>query len=163
MPVLHHASEGERGEGEGQQHHRALEADEQAALVHTVHDDAREQREQHHRQGGEERDCAEFEGRAGEPVDEPLLRGGLHPRAGEGDELAEPVQAVVAMAQGAQRGGQMPFPPAEAQERGDLRQRVAHNVPARATHPLRESASHVKAAFRYAWCISNSLSVKFST
>lgn len=109
VPDLDIAARDEAKENGGLDHEQGLGDHEGRTLGQMVGQDAAKQRKEHNGQELEGDNGSEGErGIVGELEDEPRLRGGLHPGAGEGDELAGPEEAKVADAQGgkAAQGGE---------------------------------------------------------
>lgn len=98
-PEFDHTREGENAEGEREHSGERLREHDQLALLEAVGDHPSVGSEQQCRQELHRHHRAERGAAAGEFEHEPSLREALHPRAGERDDLAEEVQAVVAKAQ----------------------------------------------------------------
>ena len=104
VPNLHGMSEGEGRQHKRQQHGCDLGSDDDVLAIAAVGDDAAEGSEEEYGNLAGETYPAQQQSRTGEAVDEPGLGHGLHPGAGEGNELSAEKELEVAMAEGASRG-----------------------------------------------------------
>ena len=103
VPELDPVRGDEDGQDERLDHRRRLGDQQHPPLRQAVDDHPGEEGEDRHRQELEGGDGAERERRVGEPQDEPRLPDRLHPGADERDELAEPEEPEVVVAQGVER------------------------------------------------------------
>ena len=111
VPELDHASKDEDGENRRLNHQQRLRDHQRAAFRQPIGQHTAVEREDHHRQELQRDHCPQRQRRiVGQLQDQPGLRRGLHPCAGDGDDLTEPKQAKVAHAQRleAARGGDPP-------------------------------------------------------
>ncbi len=93
----------QRGQREGAQHQQDLGRDYQASAIDAINDNSGEQTDQQDRSELREGYYPEHRRRVRQLQHQPRLRGALHPGAGERGELAEEIEAIVAMAQRAKR------------------------------------------------------------
>ena len=103
VPDANGAGPGQRRERERAQHQQDLRRDDQAAAIDAIDHHAGEQADQQDRRELRERDDAEHRRRVRQLQHQPRLRGALHPGARERDQLAEEIEAIVAMPQRAKR------------------------------------------------------------
>ena len=90
VPDRHDSERRQQAEYERGHHQDRLRAEEQSAAIDPVRQHAGQQCEERHRQRADEADGAEHEGGMSQIVDEPSLRGVLHPATDCGQEF--PVQ-----------------------------------------------------------------------
>ena len=106
VPHLHVPGECQTGQDERQKHGRGLGRDQDAVAIVAVGDRSADGGQQEDRNLAGKPHKAQQDRRAGEAVDQPRLRHGLHPRADQRNELAAEEQPVVLMPKGPDHMGQ---------------------------------------------------------
>ena len=105
VPDTDRLREGQEREGQRKDHRRGLGGNDDAVPIVAIGQGAAEGRQHEHRNLSGEAHCPQQHRGARKAVDQPGLRDGLHPGAGQRDELPAKEQAKIAMPQRAQHEG----------------------------------------------------------